>query len=375
MTPPAAVGLYVHFPWCVRKCPYCDFNSHPLKEPLRETEYRHALLDDLERELERFGNRRITTVYCGGGTPSLFSPETFRALLDRLPDAQEVTIEANPGTIERGDFRGYRRAGITRVSLGGQSFDPARLQVLGRIHGPADIGCAAGDAQAAAVDSLNIDLMYALPGQTVAEALDDLSNAIRLEPDHISWYQLAIEPKTEFARRPPRDLPDPDHVIEIDEAGIELLERHGYRRYEVSAFARNGHACAHNVNYWRFGDYLGIGAGAHGKFTNDDGAVVRTAKASQPRLYLDGGSSQANTVPRDELPGEFMMNALRLVQGVEHELFEARTGLGLHVVRSKVAGMVDWGLMRADRLALTAQGYRQLDGVVAQFLAPPSPTG
>ena len=369
MTPPAEVGLYVHFPWCVRKCPYCDFNSHPLKEPLRETEYREALLADLERELERFGARRITTVYFGGGTPSLFSAETFRILLDGLPDAREVTLEANPGTVERGDFADYRRAGITRVSLGAQSFDAARLNVLGRIHDVDDIAIAGREAKSAGVDSLNLDLMYALPDQTVAEALADLAEAIRLEPDHISWYQLTIEPKTEFARRPPVGLPDVDQACEIEEAGIELLERHGYERYEVSAFAKDGHACAHNVNYWRFGDYMGIGAGAHGKFTNGDGVVVRTAKASQPRLYLNGGDGETTPVTCDELPGEFMMNVLRLVGGVEQELFEARTGLGFDVVADKAAELVDWGLMHSRRLALTSTGFRQLNGVVARFLS------
>ncbi|MCE2459488.1 MAG: radical SAM family heme chaperone HemW [Pseudomonadales bacterium] len=368
MTPPVDVGLYVHFPWCVRKCPYCDFNSHPLKEPLREIEYRDTLLRDLERESERFGDRRITTVYFGGGTPSLFSPDTFRILLVRLPDAREVTLEANPGTVERGDFADYRRAGITRVSLGAQSFDAARLKVLGRIHGTDDIGNAAREAKSAAIPSLNVDLMYALPRQTVEEALDDLERAIRLEPDHISWYQLTIEPKTEFARRPPSGLPDTDRAAEIEEAGIALLASHGYERYEVSAFARDGHACAHNVNYWRFGDYAGIGAGAHGKVSGAKGDVIRTAKASQPRLYLDDGDGQANTVPQGELPGEFMMNALRLVDGVEHELFEARTGFGLDVIADKVAEVVDWGLMRTDRLALTGKGFQQLNGVVGRFL-------
>lgn len=369
MTPPSAVGLYVHFPWCVRKCPYCDFNSHPLKEPLREIEYREALFVDLDCELERFGDRRITTVYFGGGTPSLFSPETFRILLDRLPDAREITLEANPGTIERGDFADYRRAGITRVSLGAQTFDSARLKLLGRIHGADDIGNAARDGKAAGFVSLNLDLMYALPGQTVAEALDDLVEAIRLEPDHISWYQLTVEPRTEFARRPPLGLPDVDRACEIEEAGIELLQRHGYRRYEVSAFARDGHPCKHNVNYWRFGDYLGVGAGAHGKFTGPGGTVVRTAKTSQPRRYLAGVEGQTNTVPYDDVPGEFMMNALRLVDGVETELFEARTGLEFDAIAPKVAELGEWGLMRTGRLALTARGFRQLNGVVARFLA------
>lgn len=289
-------------------------------------------------------------------------------LLDRLPDAREITLEANPGTVERGDFAGYRRAGITRVSVGAQTFDSARLNLLGRIHGTDDIGNAAREAKAAGVDSLNLDLMYALPNQTVGEALDDLVEAIRLEPDHISWYQLTIEPKTEFARRPPVGLPTVDRASEIEEAGIELLERHGYRRYEVSAFARHGHVCAHNVNYWRFGDYMGIGAGAHGKFTND-GEVVRTAKASQPRLYLNDGDGETNAVPHDELPGEFMMNVLRLVEGVEEELFEARTGLEFDVVADKVTELVDWGLMRSQRLAVTSTGFRQLNSVVLRFLA------
>lgn len=368
MTPPADVGLYVHFPWCVRKCPYCDFNSHPLKGPLREAAYRTLLLDDLQRECERFGDRRVATVYFGGGTPSLFAPETFEILLQRLPDATEITLEANPGTVERGDFGGYRRAGITRVSLGAQSFDPGRLKLLGRIHGADDVRLAAGEAKAAGVRSLNLDLMYALPGQTVTQALDDLAEAIRLEPDHISWYQLTIEPKTEFARRPPPGLPDIDDAIEIEQAGLELLARHGYRRYEVSAFARDGHACAHNVNYWRFGDYIGIGAGAHGKRTAATAEIFRTTKPSQPRLYLEGGTGTENAVARDELPGEFMMNALRLTAGVERGLFRARTGLEFGVVANKVGEMEHWGLMRRDRLGLTAQGYRQLNGVVVQFL-------
>ncbi|MCY4060475.1 MAG: coproporphyrinogen-III oxidase family protein, partial [Gammaproteobacteria bacterium] len=244
----------------------------------------------------------------------------------------------------------------------------ARLNILGRIHGTDDIGNAAREAKAAGVDSLNLDLMYALPGQSVAEALDDLVEAIRLEPDHISWYQLTIEPRTEFARRPPVGLPDIDRACEIEEAGIELLERHGYRRYEVSAFARDGHVCAHNVNYWRFGDYLGIGAGAHGKFTNDD-EVVRIVKASQPRLYLNGSDDATAAVPHDELPGEFMMNALRLVDGVEKELFEARTGRAFGVIAQTVAELEDWGVMSAGRLALTATGYCQLNSVVFRFLA------
>ena len=366
--PPTTVGLYVHFPWCVRKCPYCDFNSHPLREPLREEAYRDALLDDLEGEFERFGGRSVQTVYFGGGTPSLFSADTFRQLLEHVPEAVEVTLEANPGTVERGDFADYRRAGVNRISLGAQSFDPAQLEILGRIHAVDDIARAAGEAVRAGIDNLNLDLMYGLPGQTVEQALGDLEHAIRLEPRHISWYQLTIEPKTEFARRPPRGMPDPDRAVEIEDAGLELLARHGYERYEVSAFARDGRRCRHNLNYWRFGDYIGIGAGAHGKLTTAGGGVTRIAKPSQPRRYLDGADPSLNTVTVEELPGEFMMNVLRLTDGVEPELFLARTGIGLDAIGNTLGEVADWGLLRHERLALTTLGYRQLNGVVARFL-------
>ena len=368
MTPPTGVGLYAHFPWCVRKCPYCDFNSHPLKEPLPETAYRSALLNDLEREFERFGRRRVETVYFGGGTPSLFSAETFGHLLERVPEAAEVTLEANPGTVERGDFADYRRAGVNRVSLGAQSFDPAQLRVLGRIHAVDDIARAVCEAARAGIVNVNIDVMYGLPDQTVQQALDDLDRAIRLEPAHISWYQLTIEPKTEFARRPPPGLADTDRAVEIEDAGLDLLARHGYERYEVSAFARDGHRCRHNVNYWRFGDYIGIGAGAHGKLTTPDGGTLRIVKPSQPRRYLGGVDASLSPVTAEELPGEFMMNALRLTDGVEAELFQERTGIGLDAIGNTLGELADWGLLRPDRLALTSPGYRQLNGVVARFL-------
>lgn len=367
MTPPP-LGLYVHFPWCVQKCPYCDFNSHPLDGELRDDDYLAVLLDDLDGERERFDGRPAQTVYFGGGTPSLFPPAAFGTLVRRVPEAVEVTLEANPGTVEHGDFRGYRRAGVTRISLGAQSFDAAQLERLGRIHSAEETCGAAAAVESAGFGSFNIDLMYGLPGQTVAQALEDLAFAVRLEPPHISWYQLTIEPKTAFAQRPPAGLPDDDEATEIEEAGVDLLARHGYRRYEVSAFARDGHQCAHNLNYWRFGDYIGIGAGGHGKLTTADGAIVRTAKAHQPRLYMRGAPTTANPVDPDDLPGEFMMNALRLADGVDRASFEARTGLSDAMIARTVAELIDWGLMRADRLALTAYGYRHLDAVVARFL-------
>ena len=367
MKPPEVAGLYAHFPWCVKKCPYCDFNSHPLRATLPERNYVDALLDDLRREQQRFDNARFTTVYFGGGTPSLFSPESFRTLLANVPEASEVTLEANPGTVEHGDFAAYRRAGVTRVSLGAQSFDAAQLRTLGRIHGADDTRRAAKAVADAGFDSFNLDVMYGLPGQTVAAALRDLDQAIRLAAPHISWYQLTVEPKTEFARRPPAGLPDGDSAAVIEAAGVELLLRHGYRRYEVSAFARDGHRCAHNVNYWRFGDYAGIGAGAHGKLTTGD-TVLRSAKPAQPRIYLNGnGGSSVAAVPADDLPLEFVMNALRLTEGVESELFSARTGLPFAAIAATVAELVDWRLMRPDRLALTELGYRQLNGVLARF--------
>lgn len=366
ISPP--LGLYAHFPWCVRKCPYCDFNSHPLQGELADGAYLEVLLADLAHERERFGNRRIETVYFGGGTPSLFPPSAFEPLVRHARDAVEVTLEANPGAVEHGDFAAYRHAGVTRVSLGGQSFDAAQLKRLGRIHAAADTRDAAMAVRAARFASFNIDLMYGLPGQTLTEALADLSEAIRLEPPHISWYQLTIEPKTAFARQPPRAMPTVDQAAEIEDAGIELLASNGYRRYEVSAFARQGHECAHNLNYWRFGDYIGIGAGGHGKLTCPDGTIQRTANVRQPRLYMRGTPAVASPVAAKDLPGEFMMNALRLADGVGCSTFEARTAIPFAVIADLVDELASLGLMRRDRLALTDFGYRHLDTVVTRFL-------
>lgn len=372
--PASALGLYVHFPWCVRKCPYCDFNSHPLRGALREREYLDVLMNDLAQETERHGNAAIASVFLGGGTPSLFTPEAMRTLLlsPAARDATEVTMEANPGAVEHGSFRAYREAGITRISLGAQSFDPAQLDVLGRIHSPEDTEAAIGEVRRAGFESFNIDLMHGLPSQTEAEALADLERAIRHDPPHISWYQLTIEPKTEFARRPPRGLPDNDDAADMEAAGVALLERHGYRRYEVSAFARSGHECRHNLNYWRFGDYLGIGAGAHGKHTSFDGngcAVFRTAKPSQPRLYLADQDALTTQVASDELAFEFMLNALRLTEGVSWDLFSARTGLSKEIIAPVVSQLIEWGLMEGGQIALTPTGRTHLDTVVSRFLA------
>ena len=335
-----------------------------------ERDYLGALLADLAGELALAGDREIDTVFFGGGTPSLFSPGSLRAIVERAPgQPKEITLEANPGAVERGSFAAYRRAGVTRVSLGAQSFDPAQLARLGRIHGPEEVRAAASEAAAAGLASFNIDLMYGLPEQTTTDALADLEEAMRLAPPHVSWYQLTIEPKTEFHQRPPAGLPSPDEAAAMERAGLDLLARHGYERYEVSAFARPGHRCAHNLNYWRFGDYLGVGAGAHGKITVG-GAVRRTTKPPQPRRYLAGVAGAGSAVAAAQLPSEFMMNALRLVDGVPRALFAERTGLPFKAVARTVNELVDWGLMRRDRLALTERGFRQLDGVVARFLPP-----
>ena len=376
--PAATLGLYVHFPWCVRKCPYCDFNSHPLRGTLRETEYLDVLMGDLAQEAERHDSAAIASVFLGGGTPSLFSPEAMQTLLSSptVRDATEVTMEANPGAVEHGSFRAYREAGITRVSLGAQSFDPAQLGVLGRIHSPEDTDAAIDQVRQASFASFNIDLMHGLPNQTEAQALADLERAIRHDPPHISWYQLTIEAKTEFARRPPKGLPDSDAAADMEAAGVELLERHGYRRYEVSAFARPGHECRHNVNYWRYGDYLGIGAGAHGKRTSFDSGsatVLRTAKASQPRLYLADHDALTQPIASAELAFEFMLNALRLTDGVPQDLFPARTGLSMGAIEPVVSELIEWGLMRSDRIALTPAGHAQLDAVVSRFLDASAP--
>ena len=362
-------GLYVHLPWCVRKCPYCDFNSHPLRTRLPEDDYVRALLDDFERERER-ASWPVRSVYFGGGTPSLFSPRSFARLLDAfdLPDDAEVTMEANPGTVETaGAMAAYASAGINRVSLGVQSFDDGRLRDLGRIHDGGEAVRAAGAIRGAGFAEFNIDLMFGLPEQTVADALADLERAVALEPTHLSWYQLTIEPRTEFARRPPV-LPHADAMADITEAGQVLLAERGFERYEVSAYARPGSQCRHNLNYWTFGDYLGIGAGAHGKLTTTEGEVLRTAKPRQPRLYLKDPSTVDTPVDPGELPVEFMMNALRLVKGVDPDVFARRTGLLPETIADTLAALREEGLMEAQRLALTEFGHRHLDTVVARFL-------
>ena len=402
-----SLALYVHMPWCVRKCPYCDFNSHQLKSATPDESYIDALIGDFDLELPRLRDRRIDTVFFGGGTPSLFQPEDFSRLLAALrqrvafADEVEITLEANPGTIERGRFAGYRDAGINRVSLGAQTFAPRALELLGRIHSADDTHRAVAELRAAKLDNFNLDLMYALPQQTPEEAADDVRIACALGPSHISYYQLTLEPGTVFHSRPPL-LPDEDAAWQIQSTGQQMLAEAGYLQYEVSAYAREGRRCRHNVNYWLFGDYLGIGAGAHGKLSFElPQRILRTTKPKQPREYQEqvrcasrgdcsaGGAAISGTAPSAadtpsgtvigdsafiavaDLPFEFMLNALRLNEGFSADDYRHRTGLELDSVAGRLAKVEDRGLLasRGSRWRPTELGRRFLNDLQASFLA------
>jgi putative oxygen-independent coproporphyrinogen III oxidase len=377
--------LYVHLPWCVRKCPYCDFNSHQLPSAAPSADYIDALIRDFESELADLGGRPIDSIFFGGGTPSLFPPEAFARLLDvfaaRAPLAAdvEVTLEANPGTIERGRFAGYRDAGINRVSLGAQTFAPHALERLGRIHSPADTFRAVEELHAAGLHNFNLDLMYALPEQKLEEALEDVRRACALEPRHISHYQLTLEPGTVFHSRPP-PLPDEEVAYRMQSDCQALLADNGFEQYEVSAYARDGARCRHNLNYWRFGDYVGIGAGAHGKITLSlPHGIERTEKARQPRAYLEqvgsaaagaGRIGERKPVPAGDLPFEFMLNALRLNDGFAVGDFESRTGLAASAVEPRLRAALERGLLEfaPPRWWPSALGRRFLNDLQAGFL-------
>lgn len=382
--PPLA--LYVHVPWCVRKCPYCDFNSHGVgrEAGLPEASYLAALLADLDADLPLAAGRELVSIFIGGGTPSLMSAAFYQELLEgiagRLPLAVdiEITLEANPGTLERGRFAGYREAGINRLSLGVQSFQEAQLQVLGRIHSGRDAEAAVAEARAAGFDNLNLDLMHGLPGQTPELALDDLERALGLAPEHISWYQLTLEPNTEFHSRPPR-LPEEEVLWDIQDMGHERLEAAGLSRYEISAYSRSGHRSRHNLHYWRFGDYLGIGAGAHGKLSADGGqdqlAIERRWKVRQPETYLRrhgdlrGFVAGQEGIVDGELPLEFAMNALRLVDGVPLSSWQAMTGRPLAALEAKLGEAHEKGLLvqDTDRLQASPQGLLFLNELLAMI--------
>ncbi len=377
---PAAVrpplSLYIHVPWCVRKCPYCDFNSHAFTGAIPESAYLQALLEDLDQDLAFATDRPIETVFVGGGTPSLMSGEfydrLFRELRARLTFAvdAEITLEANPGTLEAGRFEAFRNAGINRLSIGVQSFNAEHLKALGRIHDADAAHRAIGAARQAGFDNFNIDLMHGLPGQTPEQAIADIETALNYQPPHLSWYQLTLEPNTEFYSRPP-DLPDDDHLWDIYRQGSDLLHQRGYQDYEVSAWCREGKASRHNLNYWTFGDYLALGAGAHGKISLADGSIRRYWKTRQPEAYLQRiGSRTAGTdaIAVEDLPLEFLMNALRLKEGVDESLFSERTGLPLTTVGVKLEQLRNEKLMVVDRLQATELGQRYLNSLLERFL-------
>ena len=374
--PPLA--LYVHIPWCVRKCPYCDFNSHAAGPELPEEAYVDALLADLDADLGAAHGRELTSIFFGGGTPSLFSARALDRLLQgvnqRLSFARdiEITLEANPGTFEQAKFRDYRSLGINRLSIGVQSFQTEQLKALGRIHDGDEAIRAAEMARRAGFDNFNLDLMHGLPGQDVAGALADVRQAIALEPTHLSWYQLTLEPNTVFWSQPPA-IPEDDILWDIQEAGQALLASEGFAQYETSAYARNQRRARHNLNYWTFGDFLGIGAGAHAKLSDPDGRIRRSWKTRLPKDYLDPDKrSQAGerALEAAELPFEFMMNALRLTAGVPAELFEQRTGLSLASIAEACATARGAGLLDGDAQVLrpTARGQLFLNDLLQHFL-------
>jgi oxygen-independent coproporphyrinogen-3 oxidase len=384
LTPP--LTLYVHFPWCVRKCPYCDFNSYALRGELDEEPYLTRLESDIAAQARAVSDREVLSVFLGGGTPSLFSPRAIARLLEcarrelALAADAEVTLEANPGTIERGRFAEYRAAGVTRVSLGAQSFDAQTLQRLGRIHSPAETRRAAEELHAAGIANFNLDLMYALPGQELPAAVRDVAEALALAPTHISHYQLTLEPGTVFAAHPPR-LPDDDAAAAMLSACAERLGAAGFAQYEVSAYARSGRRCRHNLNYWNFGDYLGVGAGAHGKLTGAAaGRIERTVQPREPRRYLAASDAAIvrHEVAGGELPFEFMLNALRLTGGFARRLFSERTGLAWEAVATPVAALARRGLLASttEHCGATPLGLRFLNDVLVEFMAEtPEMTG
>lgn len=371
------LGLYIHLPWCERKCPYCDFNSHET-EDVPEDHYIRTLLQDLREDSPMIQGRTVETLFIGGGTPSLFSAEAIQKLmrgiaqLIPLAPTLEATMEANPGSADADKFYAFKDAGINRLSIGIQSFDNAQLQTLGRIHTSDQAYAAIDFARQAGFDSFNLDLMHGLPAQTLLSAKTDLLAAIACKPSHLSWYQLTIEPNTVFHKRPPQ-LPVEDELADIQQCGEQLLAANGYAQYEVSAYSQEGFNCRHNNNYWSFGDYLGIGAGAHGKISFTDGRIKRYNKRRQPQEYMSVTSqafvASTRTLHRDEIAGEFMMNALRLNDGFTLPQFASRTGLSYAQLEPQLELLCQRELLVRDRNAVRATdtGRRFLDSVIAEF--------
>ena len=375
------LSLYVHLPWCVKKCPYCDFNSQETASLTEEDAYIEAVIRDVETELPRIWGRTISSVFIGGGTPSLFSADAIEKLMSALrarlnihPE-REITMEANPGTAEAEKFKAYRQAGINRLSIGIQSFNDGHLKSLGRIHNSKEALRAIDLAKSAGFENINLDLMFALPEQSIDDALDDLKIAVEQIPTHISWYQLTIEPNTVFYSKPPK-IPNDDDSFLMQEQGQAYLENNGYMQYEISAYAKDKATSLHNLNYWQFGDYLGIGAGAHGKITNvAQGKIERFVRHKIPKRYIELAGSdtvitETKTLNRNELPLEFMMNAMRLKSGIDSSLFLQRTALPLKSIEKNLslaaeAGLLDWQL---DNIKPTQFGQRYLNDLLEMFV-------
>ncbi|PNH87870.1 radical SAM family heme chaperone HemW [Vibrio diazotrophicus] len=386
LTPPD-LSLYVHIPWCVQKCPYCDFNSHALKAEIPEDHYIDALLEDLDTDIERYkladNPRKLHSIFIGGGTPSLISAEGIKRLLRGIEERIafkpniEITMEANPGTIEAERFAGYRKAGVTRISIGVQSFAPEKLERLGRIHGKDEALRAANLAHNIGLTSFNLDLMHGLPDQTIEEALADLDQAIALNPPHLSWYQLTIEPNTLFYFKPPT-LPDDDALWDIFELGHKKLTESGYVQYEISGYSKPGYQCQHNLNYWRFGDYLGIGCGSHGKLSFSDGRIVRTTKVKHPKGYLAAFQNltkpyldSEQLVADEDRPFEFFMNRFRLMEPCPKADFVTTTGLELDVIQPTINWALDLGYLSEDAThwQITEKGKLFLNDLLEAFMA------
>ena len=375
------IGIYIHIPYCIKKCPYCDFNSHELPDTLPEDQYIDALIQDLKSHAIDVQNRKVCSIFIGGGTPSLFAAKSIQRLLDAvanqltLEDDIEITIEANPGTIDEKNFSGFREAGVNRISIGVQSFANTQLMSLGRIHNAQTAINSVHAAKRAGFENFNIDLMYALPQQDLASAIHDVERAVELNPTHISYYQLTIEPNTHFYRQPPH-LPDTQASWEIQQSGMELLAKHGYQQYEISAYAKVGQRCKHNQNYWRFGDYLGIGAGAHQKLSFEiPNKIMRCEKPKHPQQYMrhitdEKPLAQAHTLNEEDIIFEFMLNALRLKHGFTKQQFETYTGLPMERILQPLETHIEEGLLIKDnnQIYCSIRGYEFLDDVLQSWL-------
>ena len=378
-TPDIPLSLYIHTPWCVKKCPYCDFNSHPLHEPVPETIYKECLIADLQSQLDYVQDRSIHSIFIGGGTPSLLSDQFYSNLFSGLnkrlsiPANTEITLEANPGALEQQRFSDYRSAGVNRLSIGVQSFQDDKLLELGRIHDSEVAIAAIRSAKWAGFTNFNIDLMFGLPNQTVADAMYDLQTALDLEPAHLSWYQLTIEPNTYFSHYPP-DLPDEETISQIQQAGYELLRQYDFKQYEVSAFCQSEYECQHNLNYWQFGDYLAIGAGAHAKVTDlNSHTITRYWNIKHPKHYLSATNqfhAERQKLTKSQIPFEFMLNALRLYQPIPFNWFEQRTGLHRDCLLAPLSTGQELELLNfdTDSIHVTEHGRNFLNDAIALFL-------